>query len=146
MMIQLNPGDRVRRINMPWDLMKVGDIGTVRSVSKHGANVWLKEYPGITFSTSNLEKIMKSLDTPETLEHGDVLVNEDFDYRRRIVQGVIGQAIITIDDESSQTALVLSPTELKDNGWQLEEDTTEVSVEQIAEKFNVPVDKLRIKD
>lgn len=82
----------------------------------------------------------------ENLQPGDILVKDGLNDKRE-VQGVIGNAVITIDSDDNMATLS-SVEQLKRQGWKLESestDTTEVSLAEIAEKFSIDVAKLRIK-
>lgn len=97
------------------------------------------------FNASDLRPVEK---TWETLEQGDVLVNgnRDFDL---VVQGLVGEVIIAVSKDDNM-ARVGSTTELKDNGWKIkdatEPETVELTLSDIAKKFDIPVEKLRVKD
>lgn len=74
---------------------------------------------------------------------GDVL---ESNIRELEIQGVVGKVYITIDDDKESTTF--SEEELADCGYTLKTDDhiTEVTLDEVAEKMGIPVDKLRIKD
>jgi hypothetical protein len=83
----------------------------------------------------------------ENLQAGDILVNDDCNYARE-VQGVIGKAVITTTSDD-QSSILNSIQNLIDSGWKLEDSepkVTELTLDQVAEKFKIPVKELRIKE
>lgn len=91
--------------------------------------------------------ITKTLDS---LSVGDVLVNESYGDEQTVL-GVCGRVIClsrTNDAEAASNWWTVD--ELKKEGYkhkcQPEESTTELTLDQISEKFNIPLDKLRIKE
>lgn len=99
------------------------------------------------FIESDLQAVERTLDD---LEVGDILVNGD---EERKVLGLLESLIFTSDniDFDSASSTVWTVKQLKIHGWSLKqeeqpEDTTEISIQEIADKFNIDVDKLRIKE
>ena len=96
------------------------------------------------FKESQLELATKSWDT---LQVGDVLVEGG---EEQTVLAVIG-GVVALSEVSEQEMLDSwrSKKSLQESGYTIkaaEEDITELTLEQIAKKFKLPVEKLRIKD
>lgn len=99
------------------------------------------------FGESDLQAINRTLDD---LEVGDILVDDDGDETK--VLGVLGEVIFRSRiNEFGVFGIGYTVTELKDEGFKLKqeeqpEDTTELTLKEVADKFNIDVDKLRIKE
>jgi hypothetical protein len=104
----------------------------------------LSGYCSTCFKDDNLDYREHDMNN---LQAGDVLEHDNRDYNLK-VQGTIGEVVFAIDFDHG-IVRYYSVRELKDKGWKLKTDepeTTELTLEQVAEKFDIPVDKLRIKD
>lgn len=85
--------------------------------------------------------------TMDNLQNGDVLENADYNYDRE-VQGTIGKVVIVTDTDDDNAAFY-APKQLTQDGWKLkgtEPELTEVTLQEVADKLNVPVEQLRIKE
>lgn len=149
---------------------KIYDAVVAQAVAegKHsfGSNPWnsAKEQTCVNVSTSYLAwgtveyyerhsseyKLIEAKDylkekTMENLQAGDILVNDDIDFSRE-VQGVIGKAVIVIDNDD-QTADLYDIGNLKSKGWKLKDSDPEIielTLAEVSERLNIP--KLRIKE
>lgn len=77
---------------------------------------------------------------------GNILVNSgDYDYDR-VVQGRIGDIVFTTDSDDRR-ARIESYQCLQEDDWKLktEDEVTELTLDQIAAKFDIDVSKLRVK-
>jgi len=91
----------------------------------------------------SLNRLEYAEKTWDTLRQGDVLEKEGLsDYT---VQGTMGEIVFYTWDENGSLSTL---TALKSAGRKIkqEQETTEVTLEEIADNMNIPVDKLRIKE
>lgn len=85
----------------------------------------------------------------DNLEQGDVL--EHPHGNSLIVQGVIGEIVLSVRDDIKRRAGIDSITQLKDNGWTVKQDEPEEGIQEftlqeIADKLEMDVNSLRIKE
>jgi hypothetical protein len=147
-MAKFKKGDRVRIIDGllgPWSVPR-GTAGTVDEDDDSTPWVLWDQGEGDRRWAAHENRLTLLEKTMENLQPGDILVKDGLNDKRE-VQGVIGNAVITIDSDDNMATLS-SVEQLKRQGWKLESestDTTEVSLAEIAEKFSIDVAKLRIK-
>ena len=87
-------------------------------------------------------------DSLDNLQAGMVLENDNNSIDL-IVQGLVGEVVFFIDNDESREANYDSIQELKDNDWHIKQpkpEVTELTHQQIADKFNIPIEQLRIKE
>lgn len=95
--------------------------------------------------------------TIEDVEEGDITINEDGDERK--VLGRCGQVVFLskVDKFQYLSQELCTITELKGYGWTIKQDTPlkdvehigksyEFTMQEVADKFGVPVERLRIKE
>lgn len=83
----------------------------------------------------------------------DVKVGDELEYKRSChykkevlaIVDVEGVKWIVTRDTDDGCVLITEATELETDGWSLN-PTTEMTLKQVADRLNIPVDKLRIKD
>lgn len=85
----------------------------------------------------------------DNLQVGDVIVRDEQEYG---IIGVFGQVVLSVDItgvSGRESVDVDTIPGLKSNGWRVkgeEPEVKELTIAEIAERLNVPVDQLRIKD
>lgn len=85
----------------------------------------------------------------DNLQVGDVIVRDEQEYG---IIGVFGQVVLSVDitrASGRDSVDVDTIPGLKSNGWRVkgeESEVKELTIAEIAERLNVPVDQLRIKD
>lgn len=82
--------------------------------------------------------------------YGDILENDDLPYTSRVI-GTVHDVVFITDELSRASNFVYTNEELINAGWRLKPKTPEVKPieltrQEIAEKFGVPVDRLKIVD
>jgi hypothetical protein len=103
-------------------------------------------YTGGGYDMERTVTLVKSA-TPslDNLSVDDVVVNDDGE--EFTVVGVFGR-LVFVEDGNGHANGYFTVKELKDNDFTVigaEEALTELTLPEIAEKFNIPTDKLRIK-
>lgn len=144
-------GQRVRAIRYDEDITK----GNIYNCYKDSDYNWcyIHDDEGETnyFALDWFEPIPKTTDDVSTLEVGDVLVGDMLvKYNNvRTVLGVCGLVAFlggVAEPEHYDTGY--TSEDLKNNGYKLkdsEPEVLEVTLDEIAEKYGVPVDKLKVK-
>lgn len=98
------------------------------------------------FFWRNLEPLTKTLDN---LEVGDVLENEH-GFERKVLAALPGAYLLSHHDKIESAYDWYTPYNLKEAGYilknQPQDYTIELSLQEVADKFGIPVDKLRIKE
>lgn len=85
----------------------------------------------------------------DNLQAGDVIVRDEQEYG---IIGVFGQMVLSVDitrASGRDSVDVDTIPGLKSNGWRVkgeEPEVKELTIAEIAERLNIPVDQLRIKD
>jgi hypothetical protein len=90
------------------------------------------------FRETELELVVRTMDN---LQPGDILVNKE---------AVLGNIVFTSDTDDSVLSYYIVER-MKEEGWTLkgstpEPEVAELTLDEIASKFDIPVEKLRIKD
>lgn len=149
------PGDKVRILKAVGckgydhsDEYAVGDICEVKGGTDGDGDtqVYTKDKSDyFYFAQDAIEPAVKTWDT---LSEGDVLVKEGADYER-IVQGVIGKIVFTVDTEGIPR--YNSIDELEELRWKIKdveepEELVEITLEEIAKLKGVSVEKIRVKE
>lgn len=142
-------GDAVRltQLGKSWDatIVAMDDRGRGRfskwSHGYEGACFWGQGEAGLT--------ITKKENDMDNLQVGDVIVRDEQEYG---IIGVFGQVVLSVDItgvSGRESVDVDTIPGLKSNGWRVkgeEPEVKELTIAEIAERLNVPVDQLRIKD
>lgn len=128
------------------EIIEVTDSGYhVKAMGENPAN----SHPGQTWYDSELKLVKEYKKSMDNLQQGDVLVSDNSYKDDLVFQGKIGDMFGFIEDDSDSTAVWLSKTELENSGYKLkdaESEQTEVTLEEIADKFGIDVKELRIKE
>jgi hypothetical protein len=103
----------------------------------------LKDIP-LDWDDGELELAVKNLDH---LEHGDVLVNDDYRY---VVVDVFPHSIFYRREEDVDGYDIETIEFMKQDGWKVEQrettpETTELSVAELEKKLDIPTGTLRVK-
>jgi len=134
-------GDRVKVVN-DGDA-NYGKMGTITEKGYcYDWRVDFDNYDGLN-DENDLELVPKTLDN---LEVGDILTTEVGNKRK--VLGICGKVVFLSyinDFEAFGDGSTLK--QIKDFGYKLKEEseTVELSMDEIASKFDIPVEKLKIK-
>lgn len=145
-------GDKVRRVFKD----SIGaEIHVITSVDEGSTYPYtLDDYviAGVHFKDSELKRAEKTWDT---LEIDDVIYLKHNKTKYRVLD-VMKNTFIAINSRAplttgiERTPFVGRKDAWKASGWKIEgadeDKTTELTLEEIAKKFKIPVDKLRIKD
>jgi hypothetical protein len=135
-------GDRVKitRAEYSFDLEHVGKTGRIVEIAAD-PSPYVIEGVEQYWREDELELIKEK----DMYKQGDVLVKDNMDYQYT-VQGMIGEIVFYIDPEDGM-ADSMTVAELRDSGWHLktETPTTELTIDQIAEKFGMKPEEVRIK-
>lgn len=96
------------------------------------------------------EEMLEPLTGLEAMEVGDIIVDEDGDEAKVLEVGETS-FLKSYWDDYERTTIWYSFEEAEEKGWKLkgEEDKTgltELTLKEVAEKFEIPIDKLRIKE
>jgi hypothetical protein len=77
-----------------------------------------------------------------------VYENPDYRYDRMVLNEFEYRGVRYLNTaDSDDNVIRTSPErELADEGWKLKQEQTELTLAQVAEKFNISLDKLRIKE
>ena len=142
-MNEFKVGDKVRRTHGYRNGMSIGDIGTVEDIKGSGY-VLLKEWPSRGHSPSFLELV-----EPE-FQHGDLVEVRDCN-NHNWYAGHLFVGMNPIKDAEYKYITVSEDDDCDTMAWRYcrktqEQEVEEYTLQQIAAKLNVPVDKLRIKD
>lgn len=137
-------GDKVKVIKI--DTIFCGQIGTI--IEKGNIYDWKVDfgYDYNYFYEEDLELVSKTLDN---LEVGDILVDKDRDEKK--VLGICGEVyFLSYENNFDSFGDMYTLKEIKKLGFKLKsgkssDKTIEVSMDEIAEKFSIPVEKLKIK-
>jgi len=104
---------------------------------------------------ANEKQIIKAQKTFENLEVGDTIIyNGGYSSEQvHTVEGVVGNVVFVLPPEATGDSIeTYTVNYLKESDeWVLpesekEEEKTELTLKEIADKFNVPVDQLRVKE
>lgn len=139
---KIKVGDKVRCIKETMSCIKVGEVYTVTGVFDTYIYVNCEVGVAHPLSRNEYEPVKKTFNN---LEVGDVLVNPEY----------LDVKVIAICGGMVALETVLGGAwdwnkleEIKKNGWKLknsEPEEVELTMDEIAEKFNVDVKKLKIK-
>lgn len=146
-------GDKVRIINTMYrgSNFQIGCTGTVTeqrgSLCRVEADDKGKDNI-LSFYDWELELAKENNMQESKYKVGQTLVNTYEDYSKKVIAIVNDEEVpvVVTKDSDDDTYNAYAEGNIEDNGWKLETETTEVTLEQIAKKFNVSVEKLRIKD
>lgn len=135
-------GDRVKVI-YKGDV-NYGKIGTITEKGYcYDWRVDFDNYDGLN-DENDLELVPKTLDN---LEVGDILTTEVGNKRK--VLGICGEVVfLSYPNEPEIFKEGLTLKEIKDFAYKLKEDSeiVELSMDEIASKLGIPVEKLKIKE
>lgn len=123
--------------------IKITEVGSFYSYDILDENLNIISGCCYCFKDEDLEPIKKTLDN---LEVGDVIENDG--YERKIVDVLPNSYVIGSNDDNEVVVGILSKKIIKELGYTVkqEEKVTELTLEQVADKFDIPVDELRIKE
>jgi len=84
----------------------------------------------------------------ELSNEGDVYERAWSDYELIVINNGEhkGKKYVVTTDSDDGTIRAQSLDKLASDGWKLKTDDTELTLAQVAERFNIPLDKLRIKE
>lgn len=130
-----------------WDLHKYETCILAKNKCEYGRKDFYELY-GFEIITLQQFKELQGLTTMR-YKQGDILVNQNGNKRK--VLGVCGEVyILSAYDNFDIAYKFYTQFELDDMGYKLyteePEDLTELTLEEVAKKFNVDVSKLRIKE
>jgi len=149
-MTKFKVGDKVIKPKYPTNVPYVIELATVESghdtytltggdLGKGSTRHW--------WMNDDLKLMEKTM---ENLVQGDVLVSESTYQENLIFQGKVGDIFGFIEDEEdNRSAVWFSKEELDELKYTIkgsEPEQTEVTLAEIADKFGVDVESLRIKD
>lgn len=86
---------------------------------------------------------------PDSWKKGDVLYKDNSNI---IIREILGDIIFYSLKDSLSSVYPMMKFGMYDTGWRLKQDivkeptVTELTLEEVAKKFNIPVDELRIKE
>lgn len=124
--------------------IRLGDILTLVDGRTPYPIFKTKNGVGFAFSWNDLEPLEKTF---ETLEVGDVVLDGDMD--EHTVLAVCGKIIALSNwDNQNEFGDWYTKEEFEEYNYSIKhpsEDVTELSMDAIAEKFNLPVEQIRIK-
>jgi hypothetical protein len=149
-MSEFKVGDRVRttsKISYPGGCDE-GYIGTITALSAHiGISVWryVLDEGAVYTDLDVFELVPRDLDN---LTLDDVLLNDDGEEYTVIS---VHDKVIDLADDNGHHCAAYTAKELKDHDWTVkqpsdDDDTVEMTLEEVAKLKGVDVDKLRIKD
>lgn len=141
--MKFKEGDTVKvvRANTGFDQIHVGRSGKIIDVDDNCSCPYrISGIPSI-WGDDELELIKEK----DMYKQGDVLANDAWDVDF-IVQGMIGDIVLSTDSDDGG-ARINSLLQLENTGWKLktETPTTELTIDQIAEKFDLKPEQVRIK-
>lgn len=159
------PGTKVRILKWDGSTGAYGDpTGRVGYISGDGRSVWSNkggkgEYycmAGSSEMTSEVEVIkeesMTNKVTRDNLKKDtkEVYKKDGIPYAMKVVERLTidGEEYVVTRETDDGTVRIAKPRYLEHWGWELksEQEETVVSIEEIARKFGVDTDKLRIKE
>lgn len=138
--MQLKVGDKVKKTKTPTKHMKVGDVGTIKTL--YLRSIELEEFPGTyNIGLGEFEKAEKTL---RDAKEGDIIVNSTGRYRKvfGVCQGVVFVSDTTLfyDRVHELPAPLLYPFEaLKDYKLVEESEVEEMTMEQLQKELGRPV-------
>lgn len=138
-------GDTVKVVKARYhfDEQHLGKTGVIEKVitSRFTFNPYVISGIDQVFQDCELELIKEK----DMYKQGDVLVRSGHDYEL-IVQGMIGDIVFSIDSDDESTRMN-TLVQLDNDHWHLktETPTTELTIDQIAEKFDLKPEQVRIK-
>lgn len=125
----------------------VGNTYRIQGVEAGRDNGLIYKLNGWWFIESDLQAVERTLDD---LEVGDILVDGSDEVK---VLGILESLIFLSNDNDfdSCDGCIWTAKTLKACGYELKqeeqpEETTELTLKEVADKFNIDVDKLRIKE
>lgn len=147
-------GDKVRIIRGIYlsEDYQVGKVVEVTEVTRNAYKAKAKgctrfKY-GLNFLKNEIELVKENNMEESKYKVGQVLRDNHSDYHRTIV-GVFddnGTNVVVTKDSDDDLYNAFAGASVETSGWKTEKETTEVTLEEVAKKFNVSVEKLRIKD
>lgn len=148
--MKFKPGDKVKRISFRGGFchfMKEDGPTTVKSVIDGNLISIDSEGNGCRYGHPADQYELIKEKTMENLQVGDILLNQN-DTECEVF-AVLGKVVIVNDGDDDKYTATYIIEELINDGWQVkgtEPEVKEVTLEEIAEKMNIPVSQLRIKD
>lgn len=140
-------GDLVELIDtngQPYLIDQIGKFGKVVRVSDFRGGFVSVDNPDLRGGLwiENVKLMEKTMDN---LVQGDILVRKEYGYTFE-VQGKIGKVYIGVDEDDEAVLYTAKQLESYEYEIKQEETTTEVTLEEVAEKMGIPLENLRIKD
>lgn len=79
---------------------------------------------------------------------GTVYENSHYDWDRTVIQEFTHNCrhYVVVVDSDDNCVNLFPVSSLESDGWKIKQDDTELTLAQVAEKFNIPLNKLRIKE
>jgi len=139
-MTDFKVGDRVKRVSGHFAGMGIGDTATVTEVVASG--VFLKEFPGYGHSPGMLEIVSSSIFTV-----GDKLTGGNYD--KEVLHVLDDGIIITKDIDDGDLTAWEDDLGLTEGGYYIKETKDglkEFTLQEIADKLDINVTDLRIRD
>jgi len=144
-------GDKVKLRENASDLgtvyqhRRLGTEATIKRIDEEGVCLGLHDIH-VVFSSDGYEENFREsqleLLSPKVYEsdHSNYVctVIHEGEYKGK-------KYVVTVDSDDD-TLDANTEEELLRSGWKLKTDDTELTLAQVAEKFNIPLDKLRIKE
>lgn len=150
-MIKFRLGDKVKIVgaNVYENDSRIGEVATI-SNDWYDGNYSLSpsqgETSGVTFNYKSLERYKNTMNN---LEVGDVIVDGDRNYDRKVIglvtDSLANEFVVTEDMDSTHEIGVYTVDELIEDDWGIEGEVTEVTLQQVADNMGIDVSKLRIK-
>lgn len=125
-----------------YTITNIGDTGVVRSISGSNVDVILDKNGRIGY--------WKSEDAD--LVNTTVYVHKTISYERKVLGSFTnrnGNEYLVIEDQDDGVMSLRLKQDLEDDGWAIKSnapEVKEVTLSEIAEKFNVSVDQIRVKE
>jgi len=137
-------GDRVKLRKDAGDLgtvyayRNIGTEATIKSLddNEYGIRVEFSDGYEENFRESQLELLSPKVYESDRSNYVRTVIHEG-EYK--------GKKYVVTADSDDDTLDANTEEELLRSGWKLKADDTELTLAQVAEKFNIPLDKLRIK-
>lgn len=144
-MADLKVGDRVKIISDADVHHEVGDIGRIESKSDgiYDFNVRVDGKLGV-YDADELELVGAS--TLADADSGDILVHGSGKIRTVLSRAEIDGKVYLWSVEADSAPCTYTVSSLTSLGWDIKGSETEVTLQQVAEKFGVDVKDLRIKE
>jgi len=127
-----------------YERYRMGTEATIKRISKedvragmHGIRVEFSDGYAENFRESQLELLSPKVYESDHSNYVCTVIHEG-EYK--------GKKYVVTADSDDDTLYASTEEELLRSGWKLKTDDTELTLAQVAEKFNIPLNKLRIKE